>query len=116
VSIATALRSLASTFARPRSLDRDGWRVTVDRGGRAGWLSYEEPCGTLRFGWEMLSRGTGVHLPPAGEWDDECARRGAAWAAGRRDEISRRITDELVRLREPGARVVPAIDGFDLLS
>ena len=103
-------------FARPRRVERDGWSVQVDRGGRAGYVGYAEPPGRLRFDWEMLAGGIGVRLPTADAWDDECARQGCAWARGRRDEIVPRIAAEVQRLSAPGSRLVMASDGFDLLA
>jgi hypothetical protein len=114
VSFWTVLRSLSAIWARPRSLGADGWRVTLDRGGRAGWVRYEEPAGSFRFQWEMLSTGIGVMLGTAGDWDARCRRDGADWAICRREEIAGRMAQEMVRLMAPSARVEMWLAGFDL--
>jgi len=70
------------------------WSVAIEISGRTGTVTYREGPQTLLLDWEM---GPGriiafVSGPPRDNWDRE-----VPWAAGRRQEVMRRVADEVVR-------------------
>jgi hypothetical protein len=73
------------------------WKVTITQDGRMGTVRYAEGWfRRLVFGWEF---GGGdavalIRIPSREEW-----QRLPRWAAGRRDEIVRRVAHEVRRQR-----------------
>ena len=86
-------------------MSRVEYKVKEIQDGRAGWIIYTEDGKELRFPWEMISRGIGVSVPDASEWDAYCEKRSAGWAKGRRREILERVA-EGARRRYWGATTV----------
>jgi hypothetical protein len=70
------------------------WTVAIEISGRTGTVTYRQGPQTPAFSWEM---GPGrimafVSGPPRDNWD-----RVVPWAAGRREEVMRRVAEEVVR-------------------
>jgi hypothetical protein len=69
------------------------WSVAIDLSGRDGTVTYREGPETLSLYWEM--GGTALAIvsgPPPQDWD-----RAVPWASGRREEVMRRVADEVIR-------------------
>ncbi len=74
------------------------WSVGIGQDGRGGTIRYREPGGHLDFWWEF-GGGDAIAIVQVGTADEW--RRDHAWAAERRDEILRRVADEVIRQRAP---------------
>ena len=74
--------------------DANTYKVVVS-GGRGGHIIYRETRGELQFWWEYVSSGVFVQIPDEAEWNQACTAQGAPWAAGRRDQVLKRVLEKL---------------------
>ena len=72
------------------------WKVTIETRGQAGTVNYIEGSKSLSFDWEFGGREIIALLwgPAPSDWDNKFP-----WAAGRREEIMRRVADEVIKQR-----------------
>ena len=85
--------------ARPAGPAPEGYAVTISEHGRAGTVDYAEDGRSARFDWEFAGAGAVafVMVPTAAEWTTR-----TPFGADRRDEVLRRVADEVVRQKCPG--------------
>jgi hypothetical protein len=86
--------------------------VHVITHGRDGEILYIEKGNTCRFYWEFLGGDAivGVTFPKKDKWDTAIP-----WAAGRQDEIMKKVAREVVRKKAPGHRVRWSDGSFEIL-
>ena len=86
--------------------------VHVITHGRDGEILYIENGNTCRFYWEFLGGDAivGVTFPKKDQWDTTIP-----WAAGRQDEIMKKVAKEVVRKKAPGHKVRWGDGSFDIL-
>ena len=86
--------------------------VHVITHGRDGEILYIEKGNTCRFYWEFLGGDAivGVTFPKKDQWDTAIP-----WAAGRQDEIMKKVAKEVVRKKAPGHKVCWADGSFEIL-
>jgi hypothetical protein len=69
------------------------WSVAIELSGRNGTVIYREGPETLSLYWEMGGAALAiVSGPRPQDWD-----RAVPWASGRREEVMRRVADEVIR-------------------
>jgi hypothetical protein len=80
--------------------------------GRDGEILYNEKGNICKFYWEFLGGDAivGVTFPKKDKWD-----AAIPWAAGRQDEIMKKVAKEVVRQKAPGHKVRWADGSFDIL-
>ena len=90
---------------------RDGVHVITN--GRDGEILYIEKGNTGRFYWEFLVGDAmiGVSFPKKDQWDTAIP-----WAAGRQDEIMKKVAQEVVRQQARGHKVRWADGSFEILK
>lgn len=100
----------APAGSSPSSPKGDG--VHVITRGRDGDILYIENGNTCKFYWEFLGADAivGVSFPKKDQWDSAIP-----WAAGRQDEIMKKVAKEVVRQKAPGHKVRWADGSFDIL-
>jgi hypothetical protein len=86
--------------------------VHVITHGRDGEILYIEKGNTCRFYWEFLGGDAivGVTFPKKDQWDTAIP-----WAAGRQDEIIKKVAKEVVRKKAPGHKVRWADGSFEIV-
>lgn len=102
--------SAGSAASAPSAPKGDG--VHIITRGRDGEILYIEKGNTCKFYWEFLGGDAivGVSFPKKDQWDATYP-----WAAGRQDEIMKRVAKEVVRQKAPGRNVRWADGSFDIL-
>ena len=78
--------------------------------GPCGMVYYSEQGFTLPFDWQRGTVGYDVYLPTSAEWAGFCDEHKAEVAKDRRDEIVRRLANEIAR-EEPRYAKVSIDDG-----
>jgi hypothetical protein len=109
VAIIRGIRNNAA--ASPGAPKGDG--VHVITRGRDGEILYIEKGNTCRFYWEFLGGGDAiawVSFPKKDQWDTAIP-----WAAGRQEEIMKKVAKEVVRKKAPGHQVRWADGSFEIL-
>jgi hypothetical protein len=79
--------------------------VKFVREGRGGWVYYREGEVTLPFVWDITGDGFEVCLNPQAEWDEFCKQNNAPQCQGRREEIVKRIAEEVRKKRGKKAKM-----------
>ena len=99
-----------ASASSPSAPKGDGVHVITH--GRDGEILYIENGNTCRFYWEFLGGDAivGVTFPKKEKWD-----AAIPWAAGRQDEIMKKVAKEVVRKKAPGHKVRWADGSFDIL-
>lgn len=90
-------------------MDARHGRVTIRENGRSGTVHYRGAGGELDFWWEFGGGDTVaiLHVGTAGEWAMQ-----HPWALPHRDEILRRVADEVIRQRAPTCVAAVDDEGF----
>ena len=67
--------------------------------------SQREDGSTLPFDWDITSDGFEVYLPRSAEWNEFCKQNNAMQCIGRREEIVKRLTEEVRRKKAKTAKI-----------
>lgn len=74
------------------------WKVEISEDGRSGQVRYSEGLIASTFYWEFGGADTvaSISVPTKAKWAKE-----TPWPIERRDEILRRVAEEVIRQRAP---------------
>ena len=71
------------------------YKVEITQSGRGGSINYLENEQALRFDWEFAIDGAYLFVPTVEQWDAYWQSNNLSWAAGRRQEILERVSEEV---------------------
>ncbi len=79
------------------------YKVKITQSGRGGTIFYLENAQELPFGWEFAINGALLFVPSPPHWNNFCDRNDLPQARNRRDEILKRVCEEVIRQKTSGA-------------
>ena len=80
------------------------YAVNVTQSGRGGIVYYLENAAALPFDWEFAVDGALVFVPSPPHWGNFCERNGLPHVRDGRDEILKRVCEEIIRQKAAGAK------------
>ena len=78
--------------------------MKIVQSGSGGTIYYAENERKLPFSWEFAVDGALVFVPLPPHWDNFCERNDLPQARNRRDEILKRVGEEIIRQKAAGAK------------
>ena len=80
------------------------YAVKIIQTGRGGTVYYQENAAALPFDWEFAVDGALLFVPSVPYWSNFCERHDLPQARFRRDEILKRVCEEIIRQKAAGAK------------
>jgi len=80
------------------------YEVKITQSGRGGTICYLENEKQLPLGWEFAMNGALIFVPSPSRWNYFCGENDLPEANDRRDEILRKVCQEIISRKASGAK------------